>query len=185
VKTRAKTRRLYETISGVALAGALSGFLLLAASDPITILVRDARTHYAVRAVVKLQGPESVSLQTGPTGLLNHMVSTGKYAVWYGVEVSALGYKLATNRFLPGLSSPLTVMLVPEKPPAEEQPETVALRMRAGYTLLQRLRRRYQNRRTRFRCEGSSSEGQGGNSDGCARTLLALGTDAGIFTAWY
>jgi hypothetical protein len=125
-----------KTISGVAFAAALTGFVLFAASDPITILVRDARTHYAVRANIKLQGRESVSLQTDATGRLNHMVSAGKYGVWYGVEVSAPGYRIATNRFLPGLSRPLTIMLVPDKAPEEEQSEAVALRVRPGYTLL-------------------------------------------------
>jgi len=128
--------RMLKGISGVAFAAALTGFGLFAASDPVTILVRDARTHYAVRANIRLRGPESVFVQTDATGLLNQIVSTGKYVVWYVIEVSAPGYKVATSRFLPGLSLPLRIMLIPEKPPAEEQPEAVARRVHPGYTLL-------------------------------------------------
>ena len=95
---------LFKTISRFALTAAAAGFVLFAASEWISILVRDARTHYAVRATIRLQGPEPVTLQTDATGRLSHMVSTGKSGIWYGVEVSAPGYKIARSRVLPGLS---------------------------------------------------------------------------------
>lgn len=54
-----------------------------------SITVRDWITHYAVRAKITLQGPESLSVETDDTGVAKLSLPPGQYTQ----EVSAPGYK--------------------------------------------------------------------------------------------
>ena len=60
-----------------------------AASGIANLRIRDAKTHWAVRAAVRVSGPDSRDLQTDGTGRLSETLQTGEYRV----EVSAPGYR--------------------------------------------------------------------------------------------
>lgn len=62
-----------------------------------SITVRDWITHYAVRAKITLQGPESLSVETDDTGVAKLSLPPGQYTQ----EVSAPGYKTMKGNISP------------------------------------------------------------------------------------
>ena len=109
-----------------------SSLLASAATGSLQIAVRDFDTHYAVKAQIKLDGPESVSLTTGESGISRLSLQTGSYAM----EISAAGYKPMTSQttIFPGNNMPETFMLNPLNPPIEQQ--ELPSRLKSGFTLL-------------------------------------------------
>lgn len=103
---------------------------VFADSATLELRVRDFQTDHPIRATIKLEGPESVTLQTDYAGAM----LPGEYRV----EVSAPGYKLQRTHLNIGQSGHLNlaVMMDAENPPEEERPEAIAERIRPGFTLL-------------------------------------------------
>jgi hypothetical protein len=116
------------------LLATLAASNLSAATGVIDIRVRDVQTHYAVRATISLEGPQSLSLETGDIGRVTRELLPGEYSV----EVVAAGYKVHKTHFNigPGESLSFHIMLDSDNPPDEERPDTVRARLRPGFTLL-------------------------------------------------
>lgn len=106
--------------------------VLGAASGTLELRVRDVVTGYNVRATIKLQGPETLALQTDDEGRLTREIPAGEYQVL----VTASGYKVRKARLGIGTGTlNYTVMMDPELLPEEERPDAIQSRMRPGYTL--------------------------------------------------
>ena len=105
-----------------------------AVAGVIEVRVRDAITHYAVEATVKLEGPESLVFSTDRRGRVKREVKPGVYRE----EYSAPGYKTmrSNTNIESGKITPLGAYLQPETPPEELRPEILQSKMRSGYTLL-------------------------------------------------
>jgi hypothetical protein len=99
----------------------------------LSIRIRDTITHYAVRATVELEGPKSLSVETGETGETGRVsLPSGEY-LW---KITAPGYKtMWWNSVVirSGDTLPLTVNLDSSKPRDEEEWERAQLK--PGYTL--------------------------------------------------
>lgn len=113
---------------------AFAASLASAASGTLSLHVRDGITGYNVQASVKLEGPESLTLQTDDSGSLTLSLPAGVYRE----EVSAPGYKVLRShtKIRAGSNSPETFMLDPLSPPEEESREAIEARLRQGFTLL-------------------------------------------------
>jgi hypothetical protein len=74
--------------------------LAFAASATLELRVRDIRTDHPIRATIKLDGPESLKLQTNEAGRLTRTMLPGEYRA----EVSAPRYKALRTRFTIGTS---------------------------------------------------------------------------------
>lgn len=108
------------------------GAVLAAGSGTLELRVRDVVTGYDVRATIKLQGPETLALQTDDEGHLTREIPAGAYQVL----VTASGYKVRKARLGIGTGTlNYTVIMDPELLPEEERPDAIQSRMRPGYTL--------------------------------------------------
>src|ERR1700690_12159 len=93
----------------LALLVVLAASAMCADTGVLTFKVRDAETHYAVRAKITIEGPESLSIETDETGSTRLSLPEGRYQV----AVSAPGYKTMTfpSNVGPGNNMPWEVTL--------------------------------------------------------------------------
>lgn len=98
----------------------------------LRIVVRDVTTHYAVRAQIKLDGPQSFSRETDDAGSLQLPLPRGEYQM----EITAPGYRdMRTHATVePGNTWPIGIMLDPVNPPEEE--ESREAKLKPDFTLL-------------------------------------------------
>lgn len=102
----------------------------------LKITVRDARTDYAVRAKIEIQGAKSLTTETDENGSLKLSLPTGDD---YLIQISAPGYKTMIWDALiirPGDNASgamLSPIKEPEKPPLLKSLEA---QLRPGYTLV-------------------------------------------------
>jgi len=89
-----------------------------AASGTLEFRARDLLTGYAVRAMVTLEGPQSLTVQMDDTGSMKRNLPAGEYRV----VVSAPRYKLLKTRLGigSGRTAHVTAMMKSEKLPEEE-----------------------------------------------------------------
>ncbi len=137
-KSRLKVLSILKRLSlACVLAQAFFSGAVLAAPAATGIVegrVKDAITHFGVQAVVKLDGPESLSFSTDSTGYFRREVAPGQYRE----EYSAAGYRPLRSHdvVVEGKITATGAFLNPETPPPEEGPGEIESRERPGYTLL-------------------------------------------------
>lgn len=104
----------------------------LAASGYLNIAVNDSATHYAIPALVKVDGPEIFTVPTDEFGRLKRAVPPGEYRF----EVSAPGYKNMKSHTTveSGKTAAMIFMLDPANPPEEER--LLESRLRPGFSLV-------------------------------------------------
>ncbi len=108
--------------------------LMFAATGTMEFRIRDSRTHYAVKAVTKGDGPQPFSLSTDGKGYGKIDLPAGEYRL----EISAPGYGALRTHYLvePAKTTRAGAFLDPQTLPEEESPQVLDRLLRPGYTLL-------------------------------------------------
>lgn len=108
--------------------------LLSAATGTINFRVRDSRSHRAVQAVIKSEGPEPFTVTTDDRGRTKRQTPVGEYRL----EISAFGYKTLRTYVVveSGKTANTGVYLDSKTVPDEESTATLNPLLRPGYTLL-------------------------------------------------
>jgi hypothetical protein len=107
---------------------------LHAQTGSLQISVKDVDSGYALQADVILDGPEQLSVHTNDVGRADLTLPAGEYRI----EVLATAHKTSQTHYKvqAGANLPFTIMLDPETLPAEERPENLDSKIRAGFTLM-------------------------------------------------
>ena len=131
---KGETRLLMRSCLAVPLLVAVTASIMSAATGTMEFRVRDSHSHYAVRALIKGDGPQSFLLTTDAKGYGKIDLPVGEYRL----EMSASGYAALRTHYHveAGKLTSAGAFLDPQTLPEEESPKVLEPLLRPGYTLL-------------------------------------------------